>query len=470
MMARRQLQYANKHRREQETTRRRFIVLLGVLMAMLVSVGIAECYLAVRASSTVQVSGRVYNVTTGSGYAGVAVYLCNGNGTVTSDASGAFHQDLLPGAVFCVRVTNFPFSKTGITGPRALNINSTLGSQPSYENQVAGVNCYSNTSCTAVQRQWDRNFAGPNEGGYDLAYAGNPAQSSAAAAKPQQQQPVSAQGAGPTVPGNFQATVAASNSAVALSWSASSASAGIKDYVIDRSVDQSTWTAVAANVTSTSYQDGSVDFGVHYYYRIKAVDQAGGSSGYASTDASTGDFQNSGDSSAAGGTTVSSDDGVVTVDMPDGSYEGEVDCTMTLVGNSGGSGLNPVAAGPYSLLCKTLAGQQVTDFNKAVAWTYNLRGKLAGLNNPVAFSFPGGGNPKAVAGQQYDAASGILKFSTTTSDTTEVLASKVQGVSINLVTAILVVIVIMFGLAILVVRRSQRFGYDEYLRRKYYNL
>src|SRR5262249_26744727 len=154
-----------------------FGVLLGFLVVGLVTAVGAEYYLSVRAVVTTAVTGRVYNISSGEGYAKVTVYFFNNNGTALTDATGTFHKDIVPGSGVCGRVSSFPYSPAGLTGPRAVNNNAaTIGSSEStYEYQMAGSNCFQNSSCGPNQQKWDRNFAGSTaDSGYDLVYSGLP--------------------------------------------------------------------------------------------------------------------------------------------------------------------------------------------------------------------------------------------------------------------------------------------------------
>src|SRR5260221_720686 len=105
-----------RYLRESKLTQRRFALLMGALAVCLVSAVVAERYLGVHAGGQTTVSGRVYNATTGKGYAGVVVFLCNSNGTATTDVVGNYSKALSQGVGFCARVSSFPFSMDGLSG------------------------------------------------------------------------------------------------------------------------------------------------------------------------------------------------------------------------------------------------------------------------------------------------------------------------------------------------------------------
>jgi autotransporter-associated beta strand protein len=77
----------------------------------------------------------------------------------------------------------------------------------------------------------------------------------------------------PPAPGTL--TVTAGNGQVALAWTASIGASG---YTVLRATEAAgTYTAVATNVTETSYTDTGLDSGATYYYRIVATNDAGAS-------------------------------------------------------------------------------------------------------------------------------------------------------------------------------------------------
>jgi hypothetical protein len=57
-----------------------------------------------------------------------------------------------------------------------------------------------------------------------------------------------------------------------ISWQASQ---GASSYVVERSLDTSTWSAIATGVTSTSFVDPGLNYSTVYYYRILAVSSSG---------------------------------------------------------------------------------------------------------------------------------------------------------------------------------------------------
>jgi hypothetical protein len=278
-------------------------------------------------------------------------------------------------------------------------------------------------------------------------------------------QPVTA---GPAAPTGFQASVAGDNAVVALRWDLLSDSSAIVSYQVDRSLDQATWSPLAANITGNKYADTSANFGIHYYYRLRAVDAAGNSSDFAFSDVTTPDFTSNASSAAA--TVYHSQDGVAAVSMPSGAVDGEVDCSVagdsTQVQAKSGQ---RVVVGPYQLVCKDQSANAVSSFSQPLTWTFNLKGKLGGLRNPLPYSADSSGNIKQLAGAKFTSSSSALSVSTPTSDSVLVQADVVPPPPWNLIAFVLLVLGILTGLAVFIVTRARRSNYNDYLRQKYYN-
>ncbi len=279
----------------------------------------------------------------------------------------------------------------------------------------------------------------------------------------------------PTTPGNFQATVSSTNAVVSLTWTASSATYGLKGYLIERSVDQVTWQSVASAVQATAYGDSTVAFGVHYYYRISAIDPNGQASSYAYADVVTNAFSaNIGTTN--GGTQFNSPDGIASVVIPANAMPNNAQCSISLVGLS--SGANPGApnhhlvAGPYELICKTADGSSVLSFAQPIQWQYNLAGSLKGSLNPQPYTYVGNTNNPKIAGSIYSASKQTIYFPATDDNPTMVLADSSTGgvFSFNLMFILIVVGALILGIALLATRREQKNSYADYIRHKYYNL
>lgn len=270
----------------------------------------------------------------------------------------------------------------------------------------------------------------------------------------------------PTAPANFQAMVGDSNVAINLSWSAFDG-VGPGGYQIDRSIDQVEWTTVAPSSTELLYSDTGVTFGVHYYYRLHAITSSGGVSAYAYTDAATGSFTANSDTSSGG--SFQSDDQSVSVNVPAGALDAAAVCTVSAGPKLAVRG-KTVIAGPYTLDCKSASGAPVLGFAKPVSWTYSLKSKLGKLTHPTAVVIDGNGGQTAVGTGTYNASNQTLSFGQTASTTTAVLASAGFSLPSGLLAIIVILLAVVGGVITVVLRKSQRGKYENYLRSKYYNL
>jgi uncharacterized membrane protein YgcG len=270
---------------------------------------------------------------------------------------------------------------------------------------------------------------------------------------------------GPVTPTGFKATNTA-NAVVVLSWNASSA---IQTYTLERSEDQNNWSLITSGITTNTFSDSSTDFGVHYYYRLSAVDTGGNQSGYATADVTTPAF--TANATGDNGSTFTSDDNLASVSVPSGAISNAADCTVapnttkvTLKNNL------KVVVGPYQLVCKDAAGNTITSFLRPLTWTLNVKGKLKGVGKPSAYSIDDNGNTTSIAGSSFSSANNQVKFSTTTSNSIAALAALKPGFPWNLLAIILLVLGIIAGVAVLIIRRNRAINYNDYLREKYYNL
>jgi len=273
----------------------------------------------------------------------------------------------------------------------------------------------------------------------------------------------------PTTPGNFKAVAAIDNALVTLSWDAATDVNGVQSYKLERSLDQTNWTVVAGNIVNPGFLDDTVAFGVRYYYRLSAVSVTGKVSGYALGDVSTGQFAANSVGSDIGN--YLSADKVAGVEVPAGATGSDsAVCTVEVAAATFGTAARPVVAGPYSLVCKTAAGDLISDFSKPVSWTFELKTKLKGFDKPNSLSVDSSGGQSVVKDAVYNDKAQTLRFNQSAATTTVVLASKIQGIPGNLVAIVLVLILAIGGVFTLVLRKSQKQNYNEYLRRKYYDL
>ncbi len=508
-MALHTLPHFEHHRREIIRTKRRFSGALLLLLVML-SVALGIQFRGGEAATTYTVSGRVYNATTNAGYPNVRLDLCHGQTAMTNGA-GNWAVGMAFNNSFCVRyVSGVPVGVQGIFTP---NNNPEHKSDLTYEYQVAGNNCYHNGGCDPSVRTWDR----AADNGYDFYFTNppapaptppppTPAPTQAPAPPPPAPTPKPVAGGGgtaakatprpaggsgggagsgagtvavapvpapvaptkPATPTNFQALVAGDNALVSLSWTASSSAGGVQTYRLDRSLDQKNWNTIAGNLTDSQFRDDGVRFGLHYFYRVMAVDTLGVTSDAATAEATTPEFKVN---TTSGSTSYTSDDGLAVVTLAPDSLSGEANCSIATDPRQIKDKAKTVVAGPYVFYCKSSTGEIITYYKNPIAWTYNLSKKLNGFGGPDAVSVDSSGRTVAIEGAKFDTKTKILQFSVAEASPTAVLAvKKTVWFPTSLILIVILLLLAGGGLVIFKLRLSQKQNYNDYLRSKYYNL
>ncbi len=97
----------------------------------------------------------------------------------------------------------------------------------------------------------------------------------------------------PSVPAPLTAEALSLQPTIRLTWTAStdagSPASGLAGYVIERSADGATWATLQSMYQATTYDDVTAGYATTWWYRVKAVDNAGNSSAWAGpVSASTG--------------------------------------------------------------------------------------------------------------------------------------------------------------------------------------
>jgi len=469
-----------------------------------------------QAATMVTISGRVYNATTGSGLSSVKLHLCSGNPDVVTNSAGNWSYTLTQWHWFCTEYLSGAPSNVTFKDAPNLTSEAKAAGLKSYESQVAGIVCYHSTSCSGDAPKYDRSV----DTGYDLRFTSvatpaptpvptktptpaptpvptktatpvptpvpttkPPATTKTPAPAPTPSRglvPITPQVASaatnndktpPTVPANFQILVSSDNAVVSLSWEASTDASGIKGYSLERSFDKATWTNLTPGslITDVHYQDDKAAFGLHYYYRLQAFDNAGNPSDYAQADVTTPDF--SSNTSQDNSTTYTSDDQLATVLLPSGAIDGNADCTISKDEHALEPPKDkPIVAGPYKLFCKSESGDVISQLNKPVAATYQLKGKMGGYASPSGVVVDASGKAVASTDAQYDKKSEVMQFTAAQIGATAVLGIKKSGPPLNFIIFLIAIIAVIVGVILLVLRRTQKQNYDEYLRKKYYNL
>jgi hypothetical protein len=269
-------------------------------------------------------------------------------------------------------------------------------------------------------------------------------------------------------PIDFTATSLGSHAVVSLQWKA--ASGTVKNYIIERSIDQVAWQVIASVATDTQYTDENAGFGIHYYYRLKAMGADGLAGTSVTADARTPEFAANTDSSRD--VTLTSNDQVVDVTLSAGSISDQADCSVSDSSDAVSitNGQSKVA-GPYQLFCKTRLGETINVFAKPVSWNYHLKGHMGSGLVPKGYRLVSGGKIQAVADASYDKTTQDFRFTTSDAGQTLVLASSGPVSLMALAMIGLVILFVFLGIGILFfVRFPVKQTYEEYIRSKYYDL
>lgn len=274
----------------------------------------------------------------------------------------------------------------------------------------------------------------------------------------------------PSAPGNFTATVSGSNAVVELTWEAPPSGSGDVSYELDRSLDQAHWTVLQSALPATNYEDNTVAFSVHYYYRISAGD-TGGVSPYATADVTTPAFTPNSGQGSNQTVTYTSDDSVATVTMPSSAVNGDADCSVSKpTSNQTVPSDHRLVVGPYSLVCKDSHGDTVSSFAAPLSWTLNVKGHLTGLVTPQPYTLDPAGHTALIKSATYSPPAGAVTFTSNTTNGVLVLAAVAPSIPWNNLAVILVILGAVVGILVLVLRKQQKQNYNEYLRNKYYDL
>jgi hypothetical protein len=502
-MAHRQPPHFDHHIHELQRTRRRFsgvVALLFIVLASVVGLRYAGIHASTDCSIHTTIGGLVLK--NGVAFPNTKILFKNNQtgatSTLVTNSSGSWTVSVCSQTLFNLSI-NSP-TPAGYSAPIAVSYaRFNMTDVPSYQTrsdypyQDSNFSCYHNTAANCSRSTyWLYDLGAGQELDYGWRYnlaptppptpPPTPTPTVAPSPKPTSRPPTATPRPGttatpkpgttapdttpPAVPQGFQALVSGSNAVVALSWEAATDTSGIRAYQLDRSIDQASWSPLADSLTDTSYTDSSAAFGVHYYYRLKATDNAGNASGYATADATTAAFTPT--TSGEGSTSYSSSDGLATVEVPTGTTDDSVDCSVETVDATVGSKSQPVIAGPFQLICKSSTGDVITSFNKPVAWTYNLKDKLDGFANPVALRIDSAGKATKITAKLDK--SKTLAFSVAGPDATAVLASVKKPLPFNIIAVVILILGIGAGVVVWLLRRRQKLNYNDYLRSKYYNI
>ena len=204
-------------------------------------------------------------------------------------------------------------------------------------------------------------------------------------------------------------------------------------------------------------------------YRLLAQDDAGNASDFVFADVETPAFTSN--VTSGSDTTYQSDDGLATVNVPNGALSSDANCGVAA--NSQTVHVIPgkkLVAGPYSLVCKTSDGNIISTFNSAISWSISLKNKLSGVKTPAGYTVDQDGHLTLDGNSKYDSKAATLTISSTTDDSIAVLAIPVPAFPWNTLAIVLVVLGIAAALAVLILRKQRTVQYHDYIRRKYYEI
>ncbi len=292
-----------------------------------------------------------------------------------------------------------------------------------------------------------------------------------AAAQPSSVQPVpAADTQPPSAPADFTAQASGTHAVVDLAWTGSSDNVAVSSYHLERSIDQVSWEDLPLHDTSTTYEDDGVGFGIQYYYRLQAQDAAGNASPTVTAKVATAGFEST---SGDGDVTYESPDKLARVLVPASAFQEPANCSLDTISGTPGRGTKKhpvVVAGPYRLLCKTASGETLGNSDKPLTWTVTLKGQLKGLNKPTVIVYDENdkvSDTKEPVKVQKD---GSMVFASTSVFALAAAASPISYVWVGYVIGAIILILCVMAGAWLMIRRTQKVNYGDYLRSKYYDI
>lgn len=275
----------------------------------------------------------------------------------------------------------------------------------------------------------------------------------------------------PTKPKGFMATLDEANFAASLRWNASSDASGIKNYELSRSTDEKEWIILDSDIVKTSYRDTDTAFETHYFYRLRSQDNSGNYSDYVSTDIFTGEFD--ANVSPEEESELESEDTVARAIIPAGAVKEPVVCSLASDEDAPSEGVDkrtPITAA-YALVCKTSSGKGLKSFESPARLMINLQGdSYTSYKKHELYVLDVGGDMWGATEFRLD-----NKARQVTAELDGPATFRVFGVKKNpwlgtVLTLIGIILVVGGGIFLYLLRRAQKEHYNEYLRRKYYNL
>jgi hypothetical protein len=267
-------------------------------------------------------------------------------------------------------------------------------------------------------------------------------------------------------------TIKFQNDNVVLQWSAPS-STGIKNYVLERSVDNAVWQTLSDSIITTQYVDTTAGFNVHYFYRLKAVNADGAASPYIAADINTAKFVSNVTTSAV--TTVKSDDGKVVINIPAGATPSDASCHVSTTYNNSdqlATRGKKRLGDPAGLVCRDATGQDITQLDQPASAQVDLTGKSPDRYGQIqVWQFDSKTSAWHRITASYDGQHQRVSFQSKVPAEFVVLGVPSQSTPWLGLLWIIPLAAVIFAVAIwYALRRQQQNQYEEYLRRKYYEL
>ncbi len=274
----------------------------------------------------------------------------------------------------------------------------------------------------------------------------------------------------PSTPTGFKATIDNTSQTIMLTWKPSKDNVKVVAYQLDRSEDKQNWDILSTSISDTSFNDQSANFGVHYYYRLKAIDGAGNGSKYAQTDITIDSFE--ANAIKDSDTTITSDDNVISILIPAGALTANAFCNIITPTDI----LPPALAGykfisgPYSLNCRDAGGNTVTGFEKPLVLSAQVdRNTLTGVKQVDYFGQKDDGSWEKLKVLSHDKKT-LSDSVDPGSDLTFVIMGKQKKTSIvvvifKLLIALVIILALIRFIVRLILRRRAEQQYEDYLHK-----
>jgi LPXTG-motif cell wall-anchored protein len=217
-------------------------------------------------------------------------------------------------------------------------------------------------------------------------------------------------------------------------------------------------------IANTSYLDDTTKFSSTYYYRVSAKDGAGNISASVFGEISTSAFE--ANVKKGEDTTITSDDGVVTIFIPGSAVSGDLYCAVGKVDKDlkDLTKSGEVYNGPYELVCKTATGDAVSTFQSPLKFTVLAKD----AKSPKVYGFKDDSWQEQQA--NFDSKESKFEYETTEPQPLLVLAAQSGGNNALLMIAIGLLALILLAIGgwfILRRHRQKNDSYDSFVREQY---